>query len=217
MEIILLIIAGSVIIFFIYTTFRHKPLSPLMPKKYNFGKRRGTFRATINLLEERKAKMLIETGVAREGLKQTKGDGASTFIFGTWAKQNEAILHSVDIDPKAIEIAQKETDQLSLQDHVKLHVQDSVEFLKNFQEKVDFLYLDSYDYPRNDPEGQRASQEHHLKEFQAIEPRLHEKTIVLIDDCRKPGGGKGKLVISYMQQKGWKILIKKYQVLLGKL
>ena len=217
MEPILLIIIFAALVFSIYRFSKHKPLSPLMPKKYNFGKRQVTFKAAIKLLEERKAKTLIETGVAREGLKLTRCDGASTIVFGMWAQQNSAFLHSVDIDPKAIEIAQKEINQMSLQDHVKLHVQDSVEFLKDFQGKVDFLYLDSYDYPRNDPEGQSASQVHHLKEFQAIESKLHEKTLVLIDDCRKPGGGKGKLVITYMQQKGWKILMKKYQVLLGKL
>lgn len=216
MEIILLIIICSAVIFFVYKSSKHKPLSPLMPKKYNFGKRRVTFRATIKLLEERKAKTLVETGVAREGLKYTKSDGASTLVLGIWAKQNNAFLHSVDIDPTAIEIAQKEVDHLSLQKHVQLHVQDSVEFLKTFEEKVDFLYLDSYDYSRKDITVQRASQEHHFKEYQAIEPRLHEKTIVLIDDCRLPGGGKGKLVIEYMQKKGWKILMNKYQVLLVK-
>jgi predicted O-methyltransferase YrrM len=216
MEIILLIIICFAVIFFVYKSFKHKPLSPLMPKKYNFGKRRVTFRTTIQLLEERKAKTLVETGVAREGLKYTKSDGASTLVFGTWAKQNNTLLHSVDIDPTAIETAQKEVDQLSLQKHVQLHVQDSVEFLKTFEEQVDFLYLDSYDYSRKDTTVQRNSQEHHFKEFQAIEPHLHEKTIVLIDDCRLPGGGKGKLVIEYMQKKGWKILMNKYQVLLVK-
>ena len=216
MEIALIIIVCSAIIFFVYKSSKHKPLTPLMPKNYNFGKRRATFRATIKLLEERKAKILVETGVAREGLKYTKSDGASTLVFGTWAKQNNAFLHSVDIDPVAIETAQEQINQSSLQTHVKLHVQDSVSFLGNFQEKVDFLYLDSYDYSRKDIAIQKASQEHHLKEFQAIETRLHDKTIVLIDDCRLPGGGKGKLVIDYMQKKGWKIFLKKYQVLLVK-
>jgi len=216
METTLLIIAFLVISYLVYKSAKHKPLTPLMPRKYNFGKRRVTFRTTLKLLEEREAKILIETGVAREGLKFTKSDGASTIVFSKWAQQNDAILHSVDIDPKAIDIAQKQLDELSLQGSAQLHLQDSVAFLQSFHEKVDFIYLDSYDYPPKDPAGQKASQEHHLKEFQAIEPKLHEKTVVLIDDCRKPGGGKGKLVIEYMRQKGWEIALKKYQVLLVK-
>lgn len=207
---------GSVIaiIYFIRKSPKHKSLSPLMPQKYNFGKRRDTFQTAVKLMKERKAKMLIETGVARHGLRLARTDGASTIVFGVWAKKNGAFLHSVDIDPQAIEIAQKQVNEFSLQNHVTLHAQDSVEFLKNFEQEVDFLYLDSYDYPRNDAKEQKDSQEHHLKEFKAIEHQLHDKTIVLIDDCHRPGGGKGKLVIAYMQQKGWKILMKKYQVLL---
>ena len=73
--------------------------------------------------------------------------------------------------------------------------------------------MDSYDYDK-DLEVQRLSQEHHLKEFKAIEDRLHENTIVLIDDCRLPNGGKGKTAIAYMLKNDWKILIDAYQVLL---
>ena len=86
--------------------------------------------------------------------------------------------------------------------------------LLNCFSNIDFLYLDSYDYSKTDLEIQRKSQEHHLQEFKIIEDRLHKNTIVLIDDCGLPGGGKGKTVIAYMLQKGWEIIINKYQVLL---
>ena len=59
------------------------------------------------------------------------------------------------------------------------------------------MYLDSYDYSK-DREVQIKSQQHHLEEFKAIEDRLHNKTIVLIDDCDLPNGGKGKMVVEYM-------------------
>jgi hypothetical protein len=88
-----------------------------------------------------------------------------------------------------------------------------MEFLKNFDRQVDFLYLDSYDYS-DDPEVQVKSQEHHLGEFKAIEDRLHGNTIVLIDDCRLPNGGKGKMAVKYMLENNWKILIDAYQILL---
>ena len=78
----------------------------------------------------------------------------------------------------------------------------------------DGSFVDSYDYDKYDVSVQKASQEHHLNELEAIESQLHERSIVLIDDCRQPGGGKGKLVIEHMLTKGWKALMSEYQVLL---
>ena len=53
----------------IYRKLRWKTLEPLLSKDYNFGKRQKTFRRAIELLDERGATCLIETGVARYGLK----------------------------------------------------------------------------------------------------------------------------------------------------
>lgn len=201
----------------VFTKLRnHKSLYPLLPKKYNFHKRRDTILTTLSLLEQRDARTLVETGVMRNGLRKTKGDGASTVVYGLWAKQHQAILHSVDIDPLAIETARKELEILELDSVVHLTISDSVAFLVAFSESVDFLYLDSYDYDKKDIAVQQASQLHHLNEFKSIESRLHMKSLVLIDDCNLPGGGKGKLVIEYMKSKGWVIISENYQVLLGR-
>lgn len=207
-----------IIIFYkpVYKLFSHKSLFPLLPKEYNFKRRRNSFRLAMQLMEERKAKILVETGVARKGLQNTKYDGASTIVFGLWAQKHQAKVFSVDIDAGAVEEARKEVVNHSLESVVDLNVSDSVAFLNQLNESVDFLYLDSYDYPKRDPEGQKASQEHHLKEIKAIESRLHEKSIILIDDCGLPGGGKGKLVIAYLQNKDWKIIYKGYQIMLSK-
>ncbi len=196
--------------------WRYRTLYPFLPRTYNFAKRRNTLRRTLELLDRRKAKVLVETGVARSGLARTRSDGASTIVFGLWASRNEASLHSVDIDPAAIETAHSELEEQHLDNYVNLHVSDSVQFLTDFEQPVDFLYLDSFDYDVSDPDKQRQSQEHHLNEFRAIEDRLHDNSIVLIDDCRRPGGGKGKLVIPYMQERGWEVAMDKFQVLLLK-
>ena len=79
---------------------------------------------------------------------------------------------------------------------------------------MDFLYLDSYDYDKHDIAEQQISQQHHLRELQAIESRLHEQSVVLIDDCQLQGGGKGKLVIDYMRNQGWYVDTNAYQVIL---
>jgi len=184
-----------------------------MPYRYNFGKRRVTFLKVLELLDKTKAKVIVETGTSRSGLKGAKGDGAATIVFGKWAKKNNAFMHSVDISEESVKGSQAEVDAQDLGDNIKVHLSDSLAFLKGFTEQVDFLYLDSYDYSE-DLEVQVKSQEHHLAEFKAIEDQLHKNTIVLIDDCRLPNGGKGKMAIGYMLQKDWKILIDAYQVLL---
>jgi len=208
----IVIIIGAIL----YERKKTKPLYPLLPKHLNFGKRQITLLRTLELLNERKAKILLETGIARKGILQTRADGASTIVFGTWAKKNNAHLYSVDIDPVATQMAGEAIAHLGLNKYVTPVTSDSVSYLKGFDQKVDFLYLDSYDFPKGDTDGQRKSQEHHLKEFRAIENQLHDRSIVLIDDCRLPNGGKGKLVMDYLLANGWKIELKKYQNLLVK-
>lgn len=200
-----------------YKKSKWKTLEPLLPACYNFGKRRDTFLRSLELMSERGAKSIVETGVAREGLAKSKSDGASTIVFGLWAKTNGAHLVSVDISAENIAEARKASDEFGLDSTIEFVESDSVSYLESLTEPVDMLYLDSYDYDKHDLAIQQASQEHHLKEFKAIESRLHDKSIVLIDDCKLPGGGKGKRVIEYMLKRGWKVEKKSYQMLLTRI
>ncbi|WP_299112781.1 class I SAM-dependent methyltransferase [uncultured Winogradskyella sp.] len=195
---------------------KHKSLYPFMPFKYNFRRRRNTFKKTLELLDKRKSKIIVETGTSRKGLEATRGDGAATIVFGKWAKQNDAKMYSVDISEDSVKGSQYAVTEQGLDKNVSVLLQDALVFLAEFDQKIDLLYLDSYDYSRTDVEIQQKSQEHHLKEFQLAEDKLHEQTIVLIDDCGLPGGGKGKLVVEYMIEKGWEVLIDTYQILLIK-
>lgn len=214
MKFILALIVVLAIAAIVRKIVRYKTLTPLLPPKYNFGKRRDTLREVLRLLEERKAKVLLETGVARMGLEKSKGDGASTIVFGLWAKQNDAHLYSVDIDPEATAKAGEAVGAMELRNHVTLVTSDSVAYLAEFTDAVDFLYLDSYDYHKTDTSIQQASQAHHLKEIEAIEGCLHDGTVILIDDCDMPNGGKGKLVIERLTAKGWRVHMSEYQVIL---
>lgn len=217
---ILKIIIGAILIIiithYLLKFIKHRSLYPFMPFKYNFRRRRITFAKVLKLLKERNAKTIVETGTSRKGLDGAKSDGAATIVFGKWAQQNGAKLHSVDISEDSVKGSQHEVHKQGLSDVVTVHLNDSIEFLKNFNEPIDLLYLDSYDYSKTDQDIQRKSQEHHLKEFKIVEDRLHKNTIVLIDDCRLPGGGKGKTVVDYMLKNNWKILINAYQILLVK-
>ena len=212
-KLILILFLLGVFSFFLGKFIKHKSLYPFMPFRYDFRKRRNTYKRVLSLLEKTKAKVLIETGTSREGLNGAKSNGAATIVYGKWAKLNKAHLHSVDISDKSIRIARQEVEKQNLSSNVTLHLNDSVEFLNKFEEKVDFLYLDSYDYTK-DKAQQLLSQKHHLAEFIAIEDKLHKNTIILIDDCDLEGGGKGKLVIEYMKEKDWLIEMEAYQILL---
>ena len=172
-------------------------------------KRYESFLTVLKLLKQRHAVILVETGTSRGGISNFEGDGGSTIIFGHWASKNDALLYSVDISLESILIAQAASKLY--EDHIQFTCEDSLAFLREFNQPIDFLYLDSYDFEYDNP---APSQEHHLKEIQIAYPYLHADSVVMIDDCELPHGGKGKLVIEYLLDKGWEIVFKGYQVIL---
>jgi predicted O-methyltransferase YrrM len=162
-------------------------------------------------MEERKVKVIVEAGTARCGDTNFDGDGGSTILFGHWAVDHDAKMYSVDISQSHIDIATKVT--LPYLSHLSYVLSDSAAFLQSFEGKIDFLYLDSWDYSETDPE---PAQIHNLKEVTAALDKLHDNSIVMIDDCNVPGGGKGKLAIAYMVEKGWRTHINRHHVILLK-
>ncbi len=187
------------------------------PNHYLYGKitesdrRYKTFFIALELCEKRHACVLVETGTARHGDTNFEGDGGSTLIFGQWAKDHNAKLFTVDINPEALERAQLAATNAKADTAIHFVQSDSIEFLKNFQGTIDFLYLDSYNFELNNP---RPSQLHHLAEIRAAYPHLHKESIIMIDDCDLPHGGKGKYVIQYLKNQGWKVVCSGYQVIM---
>jgi hypothetical protein len=168
-----------------------------------------SFLFSFLLMKERAVKTIIETGIARGGISNFKGDGGSTILFGKWIEKYGGEFYSVDIDKNNLLNASEALKDTT--GRVHFIECDSIKFLKNFKKPIDFLYLDSYDYDIQNP---HPSQNHHLQEIIAAYPYLSEKSIVMIDDCNLENGGKGKLIIEYLLEKGWKILIDGYQVIL---
>lgn len=168
-----------------------------------------TFQHALQLMDERQARVIVETGTARFGKCNCLGDGCATFVFAEWASQHGAMVYSVDISQAALLRAERDLEELN--EFVVLVHSDSVEFLKQFNQTIDFLYLDSYDFEIENPD---PSQAHHLKEIIAAYPRLSENSVVMIDDCGFSNGGKGKLVIKYLLNKGWRIVVSDYQIIL---
>lgn len=168
-----------------------------------------TFIEALDLMKQRGARIIVETGTSRNGDANCCDDGCATIIFAEWARDNNAIVYSVDIDGQALVNAGNALGRNH--PYVYLIQSDSVVFLRNFRQSIDMLYLDSYDFEFDNPE---PSQLHHLNEVMAAEPWLTADSIVMIDDCDLPHGGKGKLAIEYLLTRGWKIASQGYQVIL---
>ena len=174
-------------------------------------KRYATFLKAFQLMDERNAIIVVETGTARGGEKNFKGDGGSTILFSEWvASHPGAHLYSVDINKESLLKAERAIRNKSAVTFVH---DDAIHFLKNFEGKIDFLYLDSYDYDYRAP---RLSQQHHLKEIEAAYDKLSGSALVMIDDCALPYGGKGKLVIEFLMSRGWNKIVDSYQVILSR-
>ncbi|MEK7339953.1 MAG: class I SAM-dependent methyltransferase [Candidatus Rhabdochlamydia sp.] len=168
-----------------------------------------TFAQALRLIQDRKLERIVETGTSRFGGTNCAGDGCSSLIFTDYINNYGGKFYSVDIDKQALLNAQR--DLKPDFKNAYFICSDSIKFLHNFSEQIDFLYLDSYDFEVTNP---LASQKHHLLEVQAAYPKLHKNSVIMIDDCMLPRGGKGKLAIDFLIKKGWKILIKGYQVIL---
>lgn len=171
--------------------------------------RYSTFSDALKLMSQRNVTTIVETGTARCGDENFEGDGGSTIIFGDWAKNHNVNMYSVDINPLHIALAKKaSTKYLS---NLQFVTGDSVKFLDDFPGKIDFLYLDSWDYDVNDP---LSAQTHCLKEVKAAYEKLSKKAIIMIDDCNIQFGGKGLLAIKFLKKQKWKLYRNNHQVIM---
>lgn len=181
--------------------------------KYRFligeGVRYPSMKMALNLFHQRNGKNIIETGTTR-ALNDFGGAGMATIFLGDYANNYDKRLYTVDILPVAIALSKSLT--LEFKDNITYVTDDSLHFLKDFPEKIDLLYLDSYDYPIDEnPEEALVSQTHQLNEFKAAEDKLTDQSIVILDDNAWPNGGKCKLTKVYLIEKGWECLWDDFQ------
>lgn len=110
-------------------------------------------------------------------------------------------MDSVDLSPKHCDFARKWTRPFGAS--VEVHCADSVAYLSERPGPIDILYLDSLD--TTEP----GYAEHGLREIQAANPRLHERTLVAFDDTSLRAGkwiGKGMLGVPWLIERGWKTI-----------
>ena len=118
----------------------------------------------------------------------------STLIFSNYASFAGGHLYSCDINQKNLDNAKRLSKKFN--NVITFIKDDSLNFLKNFNQKIDFLYLDSLD--GQDPNASK----HQLLEIQNAEDKLHSKSLILLDDKES----KTNLSIDYMLSKRFKII-----------
>ena len=166
-----------------------------------------TFKIALNWFLQHGGKTIVETGTTKAF--DDWGAGMSTILFGEVVKKYGGHIWTIDKSAQAIGMSKKVTVEFA--DYITYVLQDSVEALKSIRGKIDFLYLDSLDYPIQGEFPIPLCQEHQLKEIQAAYPRLSKKAIVLMDDNNFPGGGKTALSKRWLAEKGWVCLLDSQQ------
>lgn len=172
-------------------------------------KRYLTFQIALELCQSRGLKTIVETGTSRNGKLNCGGDGCSTVVFSQFSEMSPGVtVESVDISEDAVREAAAAVANF---EQTTVHLGDSVKFLADYERPIDFLYLDSYDFDASNP---APSQQHHLKEIIAAYSKLHEDSIVMVDDCGLPSDGKCPLVELFLHEMGWRTIVKGYQLIM---
>ena len=153
---------------------------------------------------------IVETGTLRN--PGNWKDGQSAWLFTEFVAEHRGSVASVDIDAEACVSAR----QAIADSRFQVYCSDSVAWLQSQTDldDVDLFYLDSWDVKwANDSD----SAEHHLREFQAIEPYLKAGALVAIDDnARFLDGrrtGKGRRIVEYLASQGRKPIYDAYQII----
>jgi len=170
------------------------------------------FLEALTISKDRGHKVIVETGTSRGKKKfffintYNWKDGMSTPILATFAQNINAEFHSCDISSKNINNAISFTKKIN--PNIKFYIQDSINFLKFFPKKIDFLYLDSLD-----GHNKKLASEHQLFEAKSALDKLNNKSLILLDDK----GLKTNLSLDFFNKNNFKILYQTdFQILLSK-
>ncbi len=161
-------------------------------------------------MSKRKANSIVETGTLRQE-NNWHGDGGLTWFFARYLSFHHGRLWTVDNSEAALAVSRKVTERFK--EHIEYVHSDSVAWLRARTEPIDVLFLDSVGY-EGGPECERAAQEHNLAEVMAAMPKLHERSLIAIDDCGLPNGGKGGMSVPYLLNHGWERIGNGYMAIL---
>lgn len=165
---------------------------------------------TINLFKKyTDAKVILEIGSIRQIMchdinefnPNCCNDGHSTYF---WKEYTNANIYTVDIDKKSKNLIESDPRLVN----VKSFTDDAINFSKTFDKKIDLLFLDAWDVMIDSPYAEK-----HLEIFNILKDNLSQDCLILIDDTDICSGGKGKLLIPYLLENGFKCIFNKRQTL----
>jgi len=167
-----------------------------------------TFKAALNLFLQNNGQIIVETGTQR--VKDDPG-GSSTTLFGAFCKRYGKKLFTVDNNPLHMKISIDCTREFK--DYITYVLKDSVKFLREFNQKIDLLYLDSLDCPPP-PADATEAQLYNLSELKAAYDRLGKGSILLIDDNNFTNGGKSRFSKAFLlETMQWRCILDHGQTL----
>lgn len=165
-----------------------------------------SFLKIIDLIESRfkdKPLNIVETGTMRGYNGQwSGGDGCSSLFWAILAKLTSGHFWTVDISNNNIEECKKFTEQFS--NYITYTVQDSIQFLRDFDKKIDILYLDSYD--TGSDSQMVAACRHQLLECEVVLDKLNNNSIILSDDAPRLDIGKVAYSVPFLINNGYHVL-----------
>ena len=146
--------------------------------------------------------IVIELGAARQPMNHNKqdlnphccNDGHSTFF---WVEEGFKTF-SVDVTPDCPSFL---GERANLENYIFCN-KDGVKFLQEYSGKIDLLFLDAWDVTPSLPYAEK-----HLEAFIAAESKLSKKHLIAIDDTDVGSGGKGKLLIPVLLEKGYHLVV----------
>lgn len=163
----------------------------------SLGSRLGTMRLALGLLDHTRENIFVETGTTRKNLFNTRSveeraaDGCSTVLFGDYCSKYGGKVFTCDINLWNIDNCKIATEEYK--QYITYIVDDSVKFLREFNQPIDFLYLDSVD--SHEPNAN----EHQLMEIETAIRNLHKNSVVVLDDL----GSKTNLSIPFLRKNNW--------------
>ena len=163
-----------------------------------------TFKTALNLFLQLDGSLIVETGSMR--MKDDPG-GAYTLLWGAFCKRYNKRLITVDILPEVTNVCKECTAEYT--DYITYVTQESVEFLTDFAEPIDLLFLDSMDCPLpTEGLSPEEAQKHNLEEFKTAEKNLHKNSLLLLDDNNFTNGGKTQITKNFLlTQPRWVCLL----------
>lgn len=185
--------------------------------------RKNTFKQTFELLKDKNDIIIVELGTSRSfkswGISSNLddwypdkpqmwawSDGCFTRLFADNLQGKRFIIYTIDPCSQAISVVKTMVDGNK---HVKVLQMTSTDFLKNFDHKIDLLYMDHLE------SGEMACKVH-LEDSKLILDKdlMTDDGIILIDDCPEGQTGKGKYSIPYLLKNGYEKILHEYQMVL---